>query len=160
MAFKGAYHGDTTGAMAVSDPEAGMHASLLASCRSITSSTCRKDDAVAAPLENAAAEARDTIAAIIVEPLVQGAGGMKFHDAGRASSAARSRRQIRCAPDFRRDVHRLWPYRDNVCLRAGRCRPDIITLSKALTGGTLPLAATVATAKCSTHSGRTIRRRH
>ncbi len=42
VAFKGGYHGDTTGAMAVSDAEGGMHALFAGCCRSTTSSTCRR----------------------------------------------------------------------------------------------------------------------
>jgi len=84
------------------------------------------------------------IAGIIVEPLVQGAGGMRFHD---ASVLQRLRAMA--------DAHELLLIFDEIFTGFGRtgsmfaCTPagivpDIITLSKALTGGTLPLAATVA----------------
>ena len=87
----------------------------------------------------------EEIAGIIVEPLVQGAGGMRFHD------AAGVRRLRRLADRF--DLLLIF---DEIFTGFGRtgtmfaCEsasvtPDIITLSKALTGGTLPLAATVAT---------------
>jgi adenosylmethionine-8-amino-7-oxononanoate aminotransferase len=84
------------------------------------------------------------IAAIIVEPLVQGAGGMRFHD---AAVLARLRAVA--------DRHGVLLIFDEIFTGFGRtgtifaCEaagvvPDIITLSKALTGGTLPLAATIA----------------
>ena len=96
---------------------------------------------------NLLAERADTIAGIIVEPLVQGAGGMKFHDAAVL-------KRLRALAD-KYDVLLIF---DEVFTGFGRtgtmfaCEaagvtPDIITLSKALTGGTLPLAATVATKK-------------
>ncbi len=88
-----------------------------------------------------------TIAAIIVEPLVQGAGGMHFHDA----DVLRRLRSLA-------DKHNVLLIFDEIFTGFGRtgtmfaCEqagvvPDIITLSKALTGGTLPMAATVATRK-------------
>ena len=81
VAFKGGYHGDTTGAMAVSDSEEGMHvlfAGLLPQHHIVD---LPADDAKAAALDTFIGARADTIAGIIVEPLVQGAGGMKFHDA-------------------------------------------------------------------------------
>jgi adenosylmethionine-8-amino-7-oxononanoate aminotransferase len=85
------------------------------------------------------------IAGILVEPLVQGAGGMRFHDV----AVLRALRQAA-------DRHDLLLISDEIFTGFGRtgslfaCEavvPDIVTLSKALTGGTLPLAATVATRK-------------
>ncbi len=147
VAFKGGYHGDTTGAMAVSDTEDGMHAlfaGLLPAHRIVD---LPDDDAKTAGLNKLLAEHRDAIAGIIVEPLVQGAGGMKFH------GAAVLKRLRTLADEY--DVLLIF---DEVFTGFGRtgamfaCEaadvtPDIIALSKALTGGTLPLAATVATRK-------------
>jgi adenosylmethionine-8-amino-7-oxononanoate aminotransferase len=98
-------------------------------------------------LEKLLKDRSGAIAAIIVEPLVQGAGGMKFHDA----VVLRFLRTLA-------DQHDVLLIFDEVFTGFGRagtmfaCQqadtvPDIIALSKALTGGTLPLAATVATAK-------------
>ena len=87
----------------------------------------------------------DELAGILVEPLAQGAGGMRFHDAAVL-------RRLRAAADR----YELLLIFDEIFTGFGRtgtlfaCEsalPDIITLSKALTGGTLPLAATIARRK-------------
>jgi adenosylmethionine---8-amino-7-oxononanoate aminotransferase len=142
VAFKGGYHGDTTGAMAVSDPDAGMHAAFAGVLPRHHIADLPDDDST---LDQLLTERGDTVAAMIVEPLVQGAGGMTFHD-------ARALRRLRALAD-RYDVLLIF---DEIFTGFGRtgtmfaCEhagvaPDIITLSKALTGGTLPLAATIAT---------------
>jgi adenosylmethionine---8-amino-7-oxononanoate aminotransferase len=144
LSFRGAYHGDTTGAMAVSDRQDGLHtayAGLLPEQITVDLPVDEKTTAVfEATLERHAAE----LAAVIVEPLVQGAGGMRVHDAAvlhRLRTAA--------------DRYQLLLILDEIFTGFGRTgtmfafqeanvAPDIITLSKALTGGTLPLAATIA----------------
>ena len=142
VAFKGGYHGDTTGAMAVSDPDAGMHAAFAGVLPRHHIADLPDDDST---LDQLLTERGDTVAAMIVEPLVQGAGGMTFHD-------VRALRRLRALAD-RYDVLLIF---DEIFTGFGRtgtmfaCEhagvaPDIITLSKALTGGTLPLAATIAT---------------
>jgi adenosylmethionine-8-amino-7-oxononanoate aminotransferase len=147
VAFEGGYHGDTTGAMAVSDAEGGMHALFAGLLPQHHIVDLPEDDEKAAALDKLLAERSDTIAAIIVEPLVQGAGGMKFHDAAVL-------KRLRVLAD-KYDTLLIF---DEVFTGFGRtgtlfaCEaagvaPDIIALSKALTGGTLPLAATVATQK-------------
>ena len=147
VAFKGGYHGDTTGTMAVSDPEEGMHmlfAGLLPEHLIVNLPT---DDAKTAALDALLAQRAREIAGIIVEPLVQGAGGMIFHDPSVL-------RRLRGLAD-KYDVLLIF---DEIFTGLGRtgalfaCEgagvaPDILTLSKALTGGTLPLAATVASGK-------------
>ena len=147
VAFKGGYHGDTTGAMSVSDPESGMHA-LFAGLLPVQNIVdLPSGEASAAALDALMSERADTIAGIIVEPLVQGAGGMKFHDAAVL-------KRLRALAD-KYDLLLIF---DEIFTGFGRtgtmfaCEaagvtPDIVTLSKALTGGTLPLAATVATTK-------------
>ena len=86
----------------------------------------------------------ENIAGLIVEPLVQGAGGMRFHDA----ATLKRLREIadRCGALLIFDEIFTGFGRTGTmfaCEQAGVV-PDIVTLSKALTGGTLPLAATVA----------------
>src|SRR5664280_2949928 len=112
VAFKGGYHGDTTGAMAVSDAEGGMHALFAGLLPQHHIVDLPNNDERAAALDKLLAERGDTIAAIIDEV---------FTGFGRTGTLF-------------------------ACEAAG-VAPDIIALSKALTGGTLPLAATVATQK-------------
>jgi adenosylmethionine-8-amino-7-oxononanoate aminotransferase len=145
--FRNAYHGDTFATMAVCDPEEGMHrqfAGILAEqiVAELPDNAERRDE-----LDRMLGSRRREIAAVIVEPLIQGAGGMKFHEAG----VLQELRKL-C------DRHGLLLIFDEIftgfgrtgtmfaCERAGVV-PDIICLSKALTGGTTPLAATVATEK-------------
>jgi adenosylmethionine-8-amino-7-oxononanoate aminotransferase len=144
VAFTGGYHGDTTGAMAVCDPEAGMHARFRGLLPAHHVVALPQDEASAAAVAQLLERHADELAGIIVEPLVQGAGGMRFHDAAVL-------RRLREAADR----YELLLIFDEIFTGFGRtgslfaCEaagvvPDIVTLSKALTGGTLPLAATVA----------------
>jgi adenosylmethionine-8-amino-7-oxononanoate aminotransferase len=147
VAFHGAYHGDTLGAMGVSDLDTGMHASFAGVLPVQHIVDLPTNPAAASALEKLLNDRSGTIAAIVVEPLVQAAGGMRFHD-------ARDLRHLRALAD----KHNVLLIFDEVFTGFGRTgtmfaseqtniAPDIITLSKALTGGTLPLAATVATEK-------------
>lgn len=144
VCFHGAYHGDTTGAMAVSDPVASMHAAFRGLLPQQIVLDLPIDEPSTARFERVIDQQAEEIAAIIVEPLVQGAGGMRFHD-------AQVLRTLRAAAD-RYDALLIF---DEIFTGFGRTgslfafqvagvTPDIITLGKALTGGTLPLAATLA----------------
>ena len=146
IAFKGAYHGDTSGAMAVSD-DAGMHGTFRGLLPTHLLAELPTDEARAAALSQTLQRHAGEIAGIIVEPLVQGAGGMLFHDA----AVLNRLRQLS-------DRHDLLLIFDEIFTGFGRtgtmfaCEqagvvPDIITVGKALTGGTLPLAATIARRK-------------
>jgi adenosylmethionine-8-amino-7-oxononanoate aminotransferase len=144
LSFYGAYHGDTTGAMAVSDPQDSMHASFTGLLPQQITADLPVDEQSIAAFEKLLGERSQEIAAIIVEPLVQGAGGMRFHDPEvlRTLRAAADRHDTLLIFDeiftgFGRTGTRFAFHRAGVV-------PDIITLGKALTGGTLPLAATVA----------------
>ena len=147
VAFKGGYHGDTTGAMAVCDPESGMHALFRGLLPEHFVIDLPADEESAATLVTLLERHAGEIAGIIVEPLVQGAGGMRFHNTDVL-------RRLRTAADR----YELLLIFDEIFTGFGRTgtmfafeqagvAPDIITLSKALTGGTLPLAATIATRK-------------
>ncbi|MCK9919289.1 adenosylmethionine--8-amino-7-oxononanoate transaminase [Microbacteriaceae bacterium K1510] len=147
VAFKGGYHGDTTGTMAVCDPDEGMHALFAGLLPQHIVTDLPDTEERTAALDALLAGENIKIAGIIVEPLVQGAGGMKFH-------GAETLRRLRALAD----KYELLLIFDEIFTGFGRtgamfaCEvasvtPDIITLSKALTGGTLPLAVTVATSK-------------
>ena len=79
VAFKGGYHGDTTGAMAVSDPEEGMHSLFAGLLPHHHIVDLPVDEATTAALDALLATHAEHLAGIVVEPLVQGAGGMLFH---------------------------------------------------------------------------------
>lgn len=144
VAFTDGYHGDTSGAMAVSDAFHGANP-LVAGDHLIVS--LPRNETSTTAFERTIKEHADEIAAIIVEPLVQGAGGMRFHDPVVLQ-------RVRAAAE-RYDLLVIF---DEIFTGFGRTGtlfaaegagvvPDILTLSKALTGGTLPLAATVASSK-------------
>ena len=139
VALEGGYHGDTFGAMAL-----GAGGPFFRAFEPLLFGVERAppvDGAVDAALERLGARA----AAVVVEPLVQGAGGMRMHGAELA-------RSIRAACDR----HGVPLIADEVmtgfgrtgalfaCSKAG-LRPDLLCLAKGLTGGLLPLAATLAT---------------
>ncbi len=145
LGFTGGYHGDTLGTMAICDPEEGMH--------SLFTGLLPEHPVIALPRDPASIAAFDayleahakTLAAIIIEPLIQGAGGMVVHP-------PEVLRHLRKAADH----YGLTLIFDEIFTGFGRTGsmfafeqagvvPDIITLSKALTGGTSPLAVTIAT---------------
>jgi len=144
LAFLGGYHGDTLATMTVCDPEEGMHSLFAGVMPSQLMAALPVDAASEAALDRQLAAHAHELAAILVEPRIQGAGGMLFHD------DAVLRRLRRLA-----DKHDLLLIFDEIFVGFGRtgdlfaCEgsgvvPDIVTLSKALTGGTLPLSAAIA----------------
>jgi adenosylmethionine-8-amino-7-oxononanoate aminotransferase len=144
VSFTGGYHGDTTGAMAVSDPEGSMHAAFRGLLPQQITVELPTDDVSEKAFATLLAEHAHEIAAVVVEPLVQGAGGMRFHE-------PQVLRRLRALAD-RHDILLIF---DEIFTGFGRTGslfafqaagvvPDILTVGKALTGGTLPLAATLA----------------
>ena len=145
VAFRGGYHGDTTGAMAVCDPDEGMHRMFHGLLPEHIIIDLPRDEKSAAALDRVLAARADEVAGIIVEPLVQGAGGMLFHEPAvlmRLRALADRYRLLLIFDEIFTGFGRTGAM--FACAAAG-VTPDIITLSKALTGGTLPLAATIAT---------------
>jgi len=147
LAFKGGYHGDTFATMAVCDPEEGMHSLFKGVLPEHPILDLPSDDESTAALERFLELHAGELAGILVEPLVQGAGGMRFHD----EAVPRRLRALA-------DRYELLLIFDEIFTGFGRtgtmfaCEaagavPDIVTLSKALTGGTMALAATVARRK-------------
>jgi len=144
VSFRHAYHGDTFAAMSVCDPEDGMHALFAGVLAEQLVVDLPRTPAELAGFERVLERERRTLAGLIVEPLVQAAGGMKFHSAEALAGiveAARSRDLVVIFDEIATGFGRTGTL--FACEQANVV-PDIVTLSKALTGGTLPLAATVA----------------
>ncbi len=147
LAFKGGYHGDTIATMAVCDPDEGMHAlfaGMLPEQHIID--LPQNEDSIAAFdifLERHA----DELAGILVEPLVQGAGGMLFHDPRVLQYLGRAANKYGLLLIFDEIFTGFGRTGPMFALEAAEIAPDIVTLGKGLTGGTLPLAATVASQK-------------
>jgi adenosylmethionine-8-amino-7-oxononanoate aminotransferase len=162
LTVRGGYHGDTLAAMSVCDPVTGMH-SLFAGTvpqqlfAPVPSPAFGEpfDRSHTAALEELAHRHRDEVAAVILEPVVQGAGGMRFY-----------------APEFLADVRRICDETGALLIadeiatgfgRSGRmfaCEhagvtPDIMCVGKAMTGGYLSMAATLCTAAVADSVGAT-----
>jgi adenosylmethionine-8-amino-7-oxononanoate aminotransferase len=152
LTVRGGYHGDTLGAMAVCDPVGGMHSAFSGVLAEHLFAE-RPPDGFDAPLDErwaadvAALFARNAgeVAAAIIEPIVQGAGGMRFH-----SPACVALMRDLC------DEHGALLVLDEVATGFGRtgamfaCEhagitPDIMCVGKALTGGYMTLAAALCT---------------
>ncbi|MBW1603320.1 adenosylmethionine--8-amino-7-oxononanoate transaminase [Streptomyces sp. JJ66] len=152
LTWRGGYHGDTWQPMSVCDPEGGMHqlwSGVLAEQVFVPPPPPGFDAGVDAGYarllrERIAAHA-DELAAVIVEPVVQGAGGMRFHSPGYL-------RVLREACD----EHGVLLVFDEIATGFGRTgalfaaehagvTPDVLCLGKALTGGYLTMAATLCT---------------
>jgi adenosylmethionine-8-amino-7-oxononanoate aminotransferase len=148
LTVRGGYHGDTLGDMAITDPVGGMHhlfADILP--RHLFAPVPPRDfsdDYVAAFAEMVERHAHE-LAAIVVEPVVQGAGGMRFY----APGFLRAFRELA-------DRHGLLLIADEIATGFGRSGafwgcdhagvvPDIMSVGKALTGGYMTMAATLCT---------------
>ena len=150
LALRGGYHGDTTGAMSVTDPVNGMHAMFAEALpqhlfADRPPSPGGDVDAWAAHVRGIVEQHRDELAAVICEPVLQGAGGMYVYDPG-------------CLTTLRAicDEHGLLLVLDEIATGFGRTGtlfaaehagvvPDVMCVGKALTGGYLTLAATLCT---------------
>lgn len=148
LTVRGGYHGDTFGAMAVCDPVGGMHhlfSGALPRHVFADRPPAVLDGDYLAHLDETVARHAHEVAAIIVEPVVQGAGGMHFYH------PAYLRRLRELA-----DEHGILLIADEIATGFGRTgelfgcdhagvRPDIMCLGKALTGGYMSMAATLCT---------------
>ena len=154
LTVRNGYHGDTFGAMAVCDPENGMHSMfehVLPKHLFAPAPTCQSDEdwqeSDIAEFKQLISDHNDEIAAVILEPLVQGAGGMRFY-------CPEYLRQVRALCD----QHNVLLILDEIATGFGRTgslfayeqadiSPDILCVGKALTGGYMTLAATLCNDK-------------
>jgi adenosylmethionine-8-amino-7-oxononanoate aminotransferase len=154
LTWRGGYHGDTFHPMSVCDPDGGMHhlwggvlPQQLFAAEPPAGFDAPVDAAYAAALADLVERHADELAAVIVEPVVQGAGGMRFHSPG----YLRLLREL-C------DTHGVLLVFDEIATGFGRSGalfaadhagvpPDVMCLGKALTGGYLTMAATLCTAE-------------
>jgi adenosylmethionine-8-amino-7-oxononanoate aminotransferase len=150
MTWRGGYHGDTFTPMSVCDPDGGMHSlwtDVLAHQVFAPQVPSDYDPEYSAAFERQLAEHADELAAVIVEPVVQGAGGMRFHDPRYLSDLR--------AACTRQDVLLIF---DEIATGFGRTgelfaadhagvSPDIMCVGKAMTGGYVTLAATLCSAE-------------
>jgi len=147
ISFQNAYHGDTTGAMSVCDPDDSMHANFKGFLLEQFPQPIPETDELEAAFDAFVAERKGQLAAVIIEPLIQMAAGMRFH-----STEALQRIERVCRK------HDLLLIADEVATGFGRTgtmfahqqaeiAPDIMCVGKGLTGCSVGLAATIATAK-------------
>jgi adenosylmethionine---8-amino-7-oxononanoate aminotransferase len=160
--WRGGYHGDTFAAMSVCDPEGGMHrmwdgvlAPQVFADIPPAGFAAGVSPAYARHLTDLIAAHAGELAAVIVEPVVQGAGGMRFHDPG----------YLRVLREATRDNGVLLIF-DEIATGFGRTgttlfaaghagiSPDVMCLGKALTGGYLSMAATLCTPEVAAGIGR------
>ena len=150
LTVRGGYHGDTFGAMAVCDPEGGMHGlwrGALAEHVFAPRPPAVFDRAWADAVDDLVERHADELAGVILEPVVQGAGGMWIYD-----PACLAHLRALC------DAYGLLLVLDEIATGFGRTgelfaaghaqvRPDIVCVGKALTGGYVTLAAALCTAE-------------
>jgi adenosylmethionine-8-amino-7-oxononanoate aminotransferase len=157
IAFEHAYHGDTVGALSVGDPEvfASPFAPLTFAVaraptpRRTAQAGGRSEEAEVArclaALEHVLERRGRETAAVILEPIVQAAGGMRFVPPGfvkGVADRARTHGALFVADEVMTGFHRTGPC---FAVEHAGVMPDLLCVAKGLTGGTLPLAATLAT---------------
>lgn len=153
VALKGGYHGDTAGAMALSDPD-GMHTlfrGIMPHHYFAERPNCRADepwnDADFASMEQVVNEHENEIAAVICEPVFQGGNGMWLYNAGYLKQLRKlcdEKGILLIFDEIAAGFYRTGP---KWGMDHAGVLPDIMTIGKALTGGHITMAACVASEK-------------
>jgi adenosylmethionine-8-amino-7-oxononanoate aminotransferase len=144
LAFCAGYHGDTIGTMAICDPEEGMHSLYTGLLPEHPVIPLPRDAESVAAFDLFLEQHAGSLAAIIVEPLVQGAGGMVFHPPAVLKHLREAATHYGLSLIFDEIFTGFGRTGTMFAFEQAGVAPDIITLSKALTGGTSPLAVTIA----------------
>ncbi|MDX2082586.1 MAG: adenosylmethionine--8-amino-7-oxononanoate transaminase [Rickettsiales bacterium] len=143
ICFKNSYHGDTTGAMSLADLNSGMHKKFQ---KILLQNFCldlpkNKNDLII--FEKFIVKNKNILAGIIIEPLVQCAGGMIFHQPEilqQIFNIAKKHKILFIADECAVGFYRLG---SKFACNIAKITPDILTVGKSLTGGTMALAATL-----------------
>jgi len=155
MTWRGGYHGDTFTPMSICDPEGGMHSlwtDILAPQVFAPQVPRDYDAAYSAAFEAQLAQHRSELAAVVVEPVVQGAGGMRFHDPRYLADLREICRRYEVLLIFDEIATGFGRTGELFAADHAAVSPDIMCVGKALTGGYLSLAATL----CTTEIAHTI----
>ncbi|MCU1600613.1 MAG: adenosylmethionine-8-amino-7-oxononanoate aminotransferase [Frankiales bacterium] len=152
LTVRGGYHGDTAGAMSVTDPN-GMHGLFRGHVVEQVFVDRPPVTRLDGDLDQLRAALQQPLAALIVEPVVQGAGGMRWYDPtwlAEAVSLARAQGVLvvfdEIATGFGR-TGELWG------MDLAGVRPDVMCIGKALTGGTMTLGAVLTTTEVEERIG-------
>lgn len=148
LTWRGGYHGDTLNPMSVCDPDGGMHAmwtGVLPEQVFAPLPPTTWDEAYAAQLRGTIRDHADELAAVIVEPVVQGAGGMRFPHVDYLKVLREECTAAGIALVFDEIASAFGRVGAMTAAELVGVDPDIMCLGKALTGGYLTLAATLTT---------------
>jgi adenosylmethionine-8-amino-7-oxononanoate aminotransferase len=148
LTWRGGYHGDTFHPMSVCDPDGGMHSlwrGVLPEQVFVEAPPAAFDQGYADHLAAVVERHADELAAVIVEPVVQGAGGMRFHDPAYLTVLREITREHGVLLVFDEIATGFGRTGELFAADHARVAPDVLCVGKALTGGYLTMAATLCT---------------
>ena len=145
--FKNGYHGDTNGAMSVCDPHEGMHFIFNKYIHKNIFCEIPHNEDSTRKLEQVLIKNKDNLAGIIIEPLIQCAGGMKIYSAEILNKIYELKKKYNTLLILDEIATGFGRTGTMFAFQQTKAKPDIVCIGKALTGGLISLAATVATKK-------------